>query len=105
MISSNSESSLAILCSSRAEWAAERIEEHPGDWRQADLEHGQGQVHQRAGLLQQDRGRQEEWRLREGGVCGPAKTQDAVNLNKNINLPTFDVDEPITDSVLMYVAV
>ena len=102
MISSNSESSLAILCSSRAEWAAERIEEHPGDWRQADLEHGKGQVHQRAGLLQQDRGRQEERRLREGGVCGPAKTQDAVNY---INLPAFDVDELITDSVLMYVAV
>ena len=55
------------------------LQEHPGDGRQTDLQHDQGQVHQRAGLLQQDRGGQEEGRVREGGVCGPEETQDAVN--------------------------
>ena len=48
------------------------LQEHPGGGRQADLLHDQGQVHQRAGLLQQDlAGGQEEGRVREGGVCGP----------------------------------
>ena len=75
--------------SSRVEWVAERLQEHPDHGRQADLDHDQGQVDQRAWLLQPDRGRQEEElrdeRHREQEDQNTVNMKHISNWNKSIN--------------------